>query len=66
MEGMDWGDIVLLAAAAYLAVVALVRLMIQRRDVVIGQLREQIQRARLRRKKSATREQPETRHDEAA
>jgi hypothetical protein len=66
MNDMDWGDLALLAAAAYLAVVALVRLMIQRRNYVIDQLQSQVRQARQRRKKIATRERAETRRDEAA
>ncbi len=43
---MDKIDILMIAAAAYVAVVSLVRLMAARRDQVIRQLRAEIERQR--------------------
>ena len=42
MEWMSRADIVLLAVAAYVAVMALVRLMKQRRDVLVADVQRQI------------------------
>jgi hypothetical protein len=39
MEGMNWWDIGLIAAAGYLAAVALTRLMLAYRDAKIGELK---------------------------
>jgi hypothetical protein len=46
VEIMDGWDIALLAAAAYMAVTALVRLMLRRRDQMIEQLRKQTRAGR--------------------
>jgi hypothetical protein len=42
MEWMSHADIVLLTVAAYVAVMALVRLMKQRRDVLVADVQRQI------------------------
>jgi len=42
MANMDGWDVALLAAAAYVAVTSLVRLMIRRRDQAVGQFRRQL------------------------
>ncbi len=55
---MDWltrSDIILLAIAAYVAVMTLVRLMRQRRDVLVADVQKQFQAQR-----RAKRRQPET------
>jgi hypothetical protein len=43
---MDGWDLALLAAAAYMAATALVRLMLRRRDQMLGELRKQTRAAR--------------------
>jgi hypothetical protein len=55
---MDWltrSDFLLLVAAAYVAVMTLVRLMRQRRDVLVADVQKQVQAQR-----RAKRRQPET------
>ena len=42
MENMDGWDVALLAAAAYIAVTALVRLMIRRRNQLLGEFRKRM------------------------
>jgi len=42
MENMDGWDVALLAAASYLAVTALVRLMIRRRNQLLDEFRKQM------------------------
>lgn len=44
MQHMEVLDVVLLVAAAYVAVVALVRLMLKRRDQMIQQFRKEVER----------------------
>ncbi len=44
MQHMEVFDVVLLVVAAYVAVLALVRLMSKRRDQIVGQFREEVQR----------------------
>lgn len=46
MQSMDKLDVLLVAGAAYIAVVSLVRLMAARRDQVIRQLRAEIEKQR--------------------
>jgi hypothetical protein len=41
---MDGWDVVLLVVAGYVAVTALVRLMLRRRDQMLGELRQQVGR----------------------
>ena len=48
MGTMDGWDIALLVVAGYAAATALVRLMIRRRDLMLGQFREQIEKERQR------------------
>lgn len=59
---MDGWNIALLAAAAYVAVAQLVRLMLQRRDTLVAELREEAA-AEQRRQKQAQRRREQ---DEAA
>lgn len=54
---MDHWEIVLLAAAAYIAVTSLVRLMIRRRDQMLGEFREQMQAEKQRRQAAEKRRQ---------
>jgi len=57
---MDGWDIALLAVAGYVAVTALVRLMLRRRDQMVEQLRRQAaQRAEARRRENRRREADE-------
>ena len=49
MGNMDGWDIALLAAAAYIALTALVRLMLRRRDEAIGRFRQQLAQEQRRR-----------------
>ena len=49
MGNMDGWDIALLAAAGYIAVTALVRLMLRRRDEAIGRFRQQLAQEQRRR-----------------
>ena len=44
MQHMEVIDVVLLVAAAYVAVVALVRLMLKRRDQMVQQFRKEVER----------------------
>jgi len=48
MGNMGGWDVALLAAAGYIAVTALVRLMIRRRDQLVGEFREQLTREKSR------------------
>jgi len=48
MENMDSWDFVLIGAAAFVAVTALVRLMLRRREQLLGQFRPQLQRNKKR------------------
>jgi hypothetical protein len=43
---MDGWDVALLVAAAYVAATALVRLMVRRRDQMLGDLRRQVGKAK--------------------
>lgn len=45
---MDGWDVALLAIAAYVAIVALVRLMIRRRDALVGELVEEAEQTKRR------------------
>ena len=49
MGSMDGWDVALLAAAAYVAVTALVRLMIRRRDKAVSEFRKQLAEEKQRR-----------------
>jgi hypothetical protein len=49
MGTMDGWDIALLVGAGYVAATALVRLMIRRRDQMVEQFRQEVQRERRRR-----------------
>ena len=51
MENMDRWDIVLLVGAGYVATMALVRLMIRRRDQLLDKLRQQLKKEKLRKEK---------------
>ena len=46
MQHMEVFDVVLLVVGAYVAVLALVRLMSKRRDQMVEQFREEVQRAK--------------------
>jgi hypothetical protein len=46
MDSLTRGEIVLLALAAYVAVMTLVRLMRQRRDVLVADVEKQVQAQR--------------------
>jgi heme exporter protein D len=48
MGNMDGWDLALLVMAGYVAVVALVRLMIRRRDQVLGEFRRKLRQERQR------------------
>jgi hypothetical protein len=67
---MDWmtrSDFILLAIAAYVAVMTLVRLMKQRRDVLVADVQRQVrtmQRAKKRKQPSEPDEQSELSDDE--
>jgi len=43
---MDGWDVALLVAAAYVAATALVRLMLRRRDQMLGELRRQVEQGK--------------------
>ena len=49
---MDTWDILILVVAAYIAVTALVRLMIRRRDQLVSRLRRQMDEEKLKNKHS--------------
>ena len=49
-ENMDGWDVALLVAAGYLAVTALVRLMIRRRDQLVEHFRRDVKREKQRRR----------------
>ena len=67
MYGMDRWDVVLMVIAAYLALVVLVRMMAGRRNKLIGELREQMERHPSRGKKSKSKKDLKAaRQDEAA
>ncbi len=50
MGSMDGWDVALLAAAIYMGVTALVRLMIRRRDQMVEQFRQEVDKEKSRRK----------------
>jgi hypothetical protein len=47
MDSLTRSDVILLAIAAYVAVMTLVRLMRQRRDVLVADVEKQVQAQRL-------------------
>ena len=49
MENMDGWNLVLLAVAAYVAVVTLARMMIRRRDQLMARFRREVEREKGRR-----------------
>ena len=49
MENMDGWNLVLLAVAAYVAVVTLARMMIRRRDQLMGRFRREVEKEKRRR-----------------
>jgi hypothetical protein len=59
---MEGWDVALLVAAAYVAVSALVRLMLRRRDQVLHELRRQAEREKQR----AETDRPDSRHKQSA
>ncbi len=63
---MDGWDIALLAAAGYVAVVAMVRLMRNRRDELISELRQQAETERQRQQIEQERAEEESRHKKRA
>ena len=58
---MDSWDLVLLVVAGYVATVALVRLMTQRRDQMLQRLRKQMEKERQRQRVAEMREQQQQR-----
>jgi len=50
MGNMEVWDVALLVAAGYVALSALVRLMLRRRDELVGRFREDVRRERNRRR----------------
>jgi hypothetical protein len=50
---MDRWDVLIVAVAAYVAVMTLVRLMIHRRDELVGQVRQQMDDLQKQKKKAA-------------
>jgi hypothetical protein len=52
MQWLTRSDIILLAVAAYVAVMALVRLMQRRRDQVVSEVQQQVDAHRKREKRS--------------
>ncbi|MEX0939361.1 MAG: hypothetical protein WDZ59_15970 [Pirellulales bacterium] len=63
MDGIDRWDVVLLAIAGYVAITALARMMVRRRDQMQSQLRDEARRQG--RKKSSSPEQT-SKQEEAA
>ncbi len=57
MGNMDGWDIALLAAAAYIAVTALVRLMIRRRDQLVDRFQAEVEEERDRQKREKKRQE---------
>ena len=55
---MDGWDVALLVAAGYLAVTALVRLMIRRRDQLVAHFRRDVEKEK-RRRRAQQRQQPQ-------
>ena len=66
MFGLDVWDFVLLVAAAYVAVSALVRLMQQRRESVIDDLTREVEQEKQRLKQSRKRERRRKMREELA
>ena len=62
MGNMDGWDLALLAAAAYLAVVSLVRLMIRRRDQLRDEFHREVKKEKKRRAVEQRRKQAEREH----
>ncbi|MBN2024648.1 MAG: hypothetical protein JW809_17860 [Pirellulales bacterium] len=52
---MTGWDVALLAVAGYLALMALTRLMLRRRDAMLGEFREELHRERQRKRDEAKR-----------
>ncbi len=53
MGNMEAWDVVLLVAGGYLAITALVRLMLRRRDHLVAQFRDEVHREKRRRQMKA-------------
>jgi hypothetical protein len=60
MTGWDRWDVALFAAAVYIAVMALVRLMAARRDRLVADVQQQLDAERVRRLKAKAREAAES------
>ena len=56
VRGLDRWDLLIVAVAAYVAIMALVRLMAVRRDHLVGQVRRQIEQQRARQGQAETTE----------
>jgi hypothetical protein len=56
VRGLDRWDLLIVAVAAYVAIMALVRLMAVRRDHLVGQVRRQIEQQRARQGNAETTE----------
>lgn len=50
---MDRWDVLIIAVATYVAITALVRLMVRRRDELVAQVRQQITELQKKKKKAA-------------
>ncbi len=65
MLGMDGWDLAVIAVASYVALVALARLMLHRRDEIVNELTEQVKEARRRRKSERQRARRRQRQEKA-
>jgi len=63
---MDRWDVALLAIAGYVALVALIRLMLRRRDRVLGEFRRRIRQVQRRQEADQDQQQQAGERDEAA
>jgi len=61
MENMDGWEFALLAAAGYMAVTALVRLMIRHRDHILAELRRDVEKEQRRKQAEQVRQPSERR-----
>ena len=59
MESMDGWDVALLAAAVYVAVTALVRLMVRRRDQLMERFRKEVAEEKRRRQSARPNDPPQ-------
>jgi hypothetical protein len=66
MENMDGWNLLLLAAAAVVAIVSLTRMMLDRRNQLMGRFRQEVENERSRRKETKPAKSPRPTNGRAA